>query len=388
MALNSHAIDPIKLLTSLAVGVESDAREQHLKKALQAFVTVSDTYRHFPKATVSIKATSESILSQKWVGRNYELIENSVSLHTAQKLDHGIDNSLKSGDEKKFDLSESESEEGTELDKADLEKMVEVMSPIRLSRGATFALLATYESGTYNPEPSRLSEVIAMSSGDSIFVAAQLLMDPAESDIKSTNIQWIRGNIGKPGIAMLVPPAEPLVKEREAAKWNVVNHHPFNGVFDNNFQGTSMHLSFTEYSQPLNAGIHGMRDAEIYFLEAIVSVYDSGTWIGDVSIINSMESKCFKLFKQLSSSCYHPSLQVRGMRMVSIDNWDEFIDYPSSIMVVRAKGNWLARLAAASLSVQRKHVTVVLSHESEICWPCIRNKYKLGPNTKDFALIA
>jgi hypothetical protein len=263
------------------------------------------------------------------------------------------------------------------------------MVSFRLSRAETFALLATYESGLLSPEPSLLSDVIAMSSGDSIFVATELLMDPADSRNPLTKVGWIRGNIGKPGIAMLVPPAEPLVKGRETAKWTVVNHHLFNGKLVDNFQGTSMHLSFTEYHQPLSAGKHGIRDTEIYFLEAIVSVHDKGTWIGDTDIVGSVANSKFEIIRR-NPLHRHPSPEERSMHMLSVDTWDEFIDYPRSIFIVRAEGNWVARLAATSLSIQRGHRTVVISHDPEIpvCWSCILDRYSLGPAENDLVLIA
>ncbi|KAF2732836.1 hypothetical protein EJ04DRAFT_389321, partial [Polyplosphaeria fusca] len=211
-----------------------------------------------------------------------------------------------------------------------------------------------------------LSNVMAMSSGDSIFVAAHLLVDPLDSrDLKPSSISRIRGNIGKPGIAMLLPPPELQVRPRNSASWQVINHTPFDGYFLDAFDGTSLHLSFTEYSRPMDVGIHGVRDADIYFLEAYVQVYFKGQWIGDVDIVSSLESEFMTLLDSRHASsgpseCCHQAKNLRAFRLIAIDNWDEFVDSPDEGMIVRAKNNWLARLAAASLSSQMQRKTVVM----------------------------
>jgi hypothetical protein len=186
--------------------------------------------------------------------------------------------------------------------------------------------------------------------------------------------------IGKAGIATLVPTADSLVKKRDSAKWDVINHVPFDSQFGDNFQGTSLHLSFTDYNQRLHTGIHGVRDAEIYFLEALVSVHDRGTWIGDLDVLGSIENQLCMTFERQIDCKHNP--QVQGIRVIAVDNWDELIDNPDGIMIMRAKENWLARLAGTSLSVQRRHATVVLSHKNGICWTCIQSQHFLNSTKK------
>ncbi len=52
----------------------------------------------------------------------------------------------------------------------------------------------------------------------------------------------------------------------------------------------------------------------------------------------------------------------------SIDCWEELLERPLEEGIVRAHGNWQARLAAAALGVQRGHKTFVLSED--FCWNC------------------
>src|SRR5258706_7397956 len=114
-------------------------------------------------------------------------------------------------------------------------------APLSLTRGETFALIETFETGSLNPDPAALSHVMAMSSGDSIFVAAQLLVDPVESQcLKPSLVCRIQGNIGKPGVVVLIPPPELQVKPRDSTDWKVINHSPFDGNLIDSFQGTSL----------------------------------------------------------------------------------------------------------------------------------------------------
>jgi hypothetical protein len=228
---------------------------------------------------------------------------------------------------------------------------------------------------------------MAMSSGDSIFVSAHLLVDPAETgSLGPSSISRIRGNVGKPGIAMLIPPLDPQVKPKESTNWEIINHAPFDGTLTDSFRGTSLHFSFTDYSRAIDTGVHGLKDAEIYFLEGLVSVHDGEKWIGDLDVIAALENQYFHIHEP-KVTCGHTAPNLRAFRMVSIDNWNEFLDHPNSVSIIRAKDNWLARLAFSTLSVKRKHQTIVLSHEGIICWPCIRDEYDLGPRSRDFAVI-
>lgn len=55
-------------------------------------------------------------------------------------------------------------------------------------------------------------------------------------------------------------------------------------------------------------------------------------------------------------------------KFVSIDSWDEILDSPIEVGVIRARGNWQARLAAAALAIQRGHETRIIP--DQVCWPC------------------
>lgn len=56
--------------------------------------------------------------------------------------------------------------------------------------------------------------------------------------------------------------------------------------------------------------------------------------------------------------------------LILVDSWDEFLDLPGTSVVVRACGNWQARLAMATSSVQQLKRTLVLPKRP--CLDCLR----------------
>ena len=83
--------------------------------------------------------------------------------------------------------------------------------PYTLSRSETFACIAMLESGSFNLNPNDLSDVMALSAGDSIYVAAPILCDPA-TQRRPHEITRIIGNLGRPGLAFLIAPRNPRIR--------------------------------------------------------------------------------------------------------------------------------------------------------------------------------
>ena len=264
-----------------------------------------------------------------------------------------------------------------------------------------FACIAMFETGSHSVSSGKLESVMAMSSGNSIYVASALLQDPLEpNSYGPQGIVRIVGNIDHPGVVMLVPPQAPLIREADPANWRVINHDEFDGKLESCFSGTSLHLSFTKYEVPLSVPI-GAVDAEVSMVETLISTHDQKHWVADLDIIANL--RCEELFKRLQSPhCRHegtgpkPSkenavLQIGracGRRLVSISSWEELLDPPENlgstcIGVVRAFDSWHARLATMSVSVQRRLRTVVLPTES-FCTICGADVYR---NMAEFAQI-
>ncbi|KAI4591531.1 hypothetical protein KJ359_013253 [Pestalotiopsis sp. 9143b] len=211
---------------------------------------------------------------------------------------------------------------------------------------------------------------MALAAGDSIYISAALLCDPFETPAQY-EVRRIKGNIGKPGMALLIPPQEPRKREEE---WKLAGQRPFDGRLENSFHTTSLHLWFTDYTLPIDTGSHGTRDFEIYFLESVVSIHDKGKWVADVDILTNVEKR--ELLRipidhnHLESSACSESneLVINNPMFTSIDDWDEILELPDALGMVRSHKNWLGRLAAAALSSQLGHSPIVLP--DEFCWRC------------------
>jgi hypothetical protein len=270
------------------------------------------------------------------------------------------------------------------------------IQPLSLSQA--FACVAMFESGTCNADPDALSEVFAMSSGNSLYVAGALLCDPSEQP-GPTEIRRVVGNIGRSGITFLISPPEVKIREPDPEKWMAINHNPFDGKLEDYFQKTSIHLSFTAYELPLfmEKTQRHIIDQDVTLVEALVSVYDGGSWVAEVDIL-----KAFSLDVSRIDICQSHDSREKGhekrttyieviqqhpqLAATSIENWDELIEAPDSgVIAVRAHKNWVARLAAIAVCAKEEFITIVLPEEP--CWKCCANEIPLGTNKGRIALI-
>ena len=67
-------------------------------------------------------------------------------------------------------------------------------------------------------------------------------------------------------------------------------------------------------------------------------------------------------------------------KITSIDNWAEMMNHLPSTSIVRAKGNWDARLALASVMKMRQDNAIIA--KDQVCWACIliiSKKLNLSP---------
>ena len=122
----------------------------------------------------------------------------------------------------------------------------------RPSYADSFACLLTFESGGLRSKRQELESVMAVSSRNSIFVAAIILSDPAHAS-EGPSIRRLVGNIGKPGITLLVPPPNLLIKSPDR-DFRAVRHAKYDLERVDSCSGTSLHLSFTKWIVPLNRG--------------------------------------------------------------------------------------------------------------------------------------
>ena len=254
-----------------------------------------------------------------------------------------------------------------------------------MSRAAMFSLVFYFESGGVSMPEKSLQGVMAISCGNSLFVASHLLADPAEN-IPSYSVQKIPGNIGRPGIALLIPPENPRIRKAELDKWKMIEHAAFDGTRPiGQFEGTSVQLSFTGYELGVDTGQHGLRGRAAFFSETRVSVLSQGAWVADVDLLGGIESR--QLHQECADHTHSCGPPKGDMKCISIDNWEEILDPPKGLGIVRATGGWIARLSAVAIFTQMGYLCLVVQGDSPICWDCIKREARDNGKQEDRIIL-
>ena len=299
---------------------------ENLGFSLKAFASFINVYRFLPEATISLKIAHRPLHEASW------------ARHAASRKEVYVSREYNAPTAWYWSLSLAE----------------------------TFACIAMFESGTYDLDPSALEHVFAVSSSNSLFVAAPLLNDPSQRD-NDRMVLRVVGNIGRAGIAMLIAPQDPRIRKLESDTWELISHAPFDGKIEDSFRNTSLHLSFTQYTMPVQTGDYGGQDIETYFLESLISVYDRDKWVADLDVLNMLGSKFFQRHTY-TKVCDHRHGQTPEFDLISIDNWEELLDREEVLTVVRAHRNPMARLATAAVSVRQGRPTIILP--DDFCFAC------------------
>ena len=244
------------------------------------------------------------------------------------------------------------------------------LTRLNLSRPSTLACIVHFESGTILLESDKLDDTLAIASGNSIFVISAVVSDPFK-DLAVNSVKRIIGNIGRTGICMLVAPFEPKIRPL-GNQYNLVEHAAYDRKRENNFKGTSLHLSFTNWTLALEVkGVKGRTiDQEAYLVESVISVLDSGKWVADLDILGINFQALTRL--RPSQNCPGHHDERTDYDYTSLDSWEELLDGPMSVGVFRAHGNWAARLAAVSILSQKNqaHAVRILGPEA-FCLECL-----------------
>jgi hypothetical protein len=292
-------------------------RKNPLHESLRALASAADIYRLLPSATVSVSViVFQNLYEARWVPR----------IATSEQT---------------------------------------------MTRAETFACLAFFETGNLDLSPDTLGNVLAMASGDSMFISTALLCDPSEVPNKF-EVTRVVGNIGRPGLAMLIAPEFPRSRDAVLGDWKFISHAPFRGDTFDSFKGTSMHLSFSGYSASLlPSDKHGVQDIDAYLLETVLSVYNGSEWIGDLNFLKTLESKNTFVRVDQVFDCGHDRKYEDNFRFVVFDSWEELLEGSEDTAVARAYKNWQARLALTCIAVQRGYKVFVLPRS--VCWKCLYN---------------
>lgn len=244
-----------------------------------------------------------------------------------------------------------------------------IFLPIPIRRADAFALVVFLETGVHQLDANKLENVMAVCSGDSIYAAVPLLCDPGEQPAPY-ELRRVFGNVGRAGISLLIPPANPRLKKVGIESWNVIAHLPFDGVAQDSFDKTSLHLWHTGYHEAVAEIRHqGAQDIEIFFLESVISVYNSGDFVGDLDILKMLDDLQLHRLTPCDD-CNHGAMRLdEYSKLKTIDSWMELLQPANGLLVVRAHGNWLGRLAATAISLSLGMRTFVLPEDAaQRCW--------------------
>jgi hypothetical protein len=245
-----------------------------------------------------------------------------------------------------------------------------------LNEQEAFACIALFATGQHNLDPSIFLDVIGISYGNTLYVLDILLNDPWQSFCskeRNQKICCLTGNVGSPGLSLLVSVDEPMQDESNLENWRLVNHHDYDGKLEDNFRQTSLQLSLTGYAHPVVREEHGARYKDAFYVETVISVHDHGKWIGDVDILSMYRNRGSVV---MEPGCAHteeeriPSSDFGRVR--SVDGWPEFTDPPLDACVIRASENWTARLAICAISDVRGDKLLICN--SSLCWACVKRQ--------------
>lgn len=231
-----------------------------------------------------------------------------------------------------------------------------------------------YLEGGFDLDPDSLERAFALAFEESIYFSMKLTCDPWDLP-NPYEVKRVTGNVGKSGLTLLIPPETPMILDRNETSWRLMTTAQFNGKPENHFSKTSMHFSFTEYNVPLvQSGDVQEQDSQVSLLESVVSVYDSGRWIGDVDVLECLGSTLFVRKEDRGCDGKHEHCNFEGV--ASAESWDDVLDPPPGDCVIRAHGSWVARLATVTVFIEAQ----VAGGEESIavfpngaCWGCLGN---------------
>ncbi|KAK4206319.1 hypothetical protein QBC37DRAFT_133716 [Rhypophila decipiens] len=252
----------------------------------------------------------------------------------------------------------------------------------------SISLIAYFETGKdlLGGESSEtFGRLLGACIGDSIYIPRKIILDPYDQAETSQRFTRLLGNIGKPGLTLLTCPRQPDSRDNATSNWRQCSA-PYDGVPEDMFRQTTLHLSLTEWSSPLwGSSAVGERDSNGIHAEAVVSVRDAGRWVADIDPFRALQTEHITTLNS-QQSCSHLK-KVRGRplpHMKTIATWDQVLDCDEGLIVVKAHNNWVGRLAVVSVlshhcKLRQKRIVICPGSES-VCWECVRLTSNLNLN--------
>ncbi|KAI0856354.1 hypothetical protein F4860DRAFT_506763 [Xylaria cubensis] len=246
---------------------------------------------------------------------------------------------------------------------------------------ATQASVISYFAGGCNVHPDDISwNVSGISVGDSLIVPNRLLDDPFQAHRGSACFVRILGNIGQPGLVIFSSVQSPMSAKLDQSNWRFANQQVFNGMRENALGSTSMHLSFTNWKHAIDqVKEHGTQDSQCHKMESVISIREKGRWIGDVDVMAALRSNNV-YFMAPQPPCTHSPNAAPLQDMQSIESWNGLSDISAGLVVVRAHGSWLARLAATAFlaqqgNMEQSFVRRITVCPPNVCWQCHKPEF-------------
>ena len=248
-----------------------------------------------------------------------------------------------------------------------------------LTRAQTFACLLHFATGSQDIQPEHLEGIFAVSVENSLYVAETLLSDPSV-EVPQHSVQRLTGNIGQSGISLLIGVKNPEIGQ-PGNDYSLVKHEAYDYARENNYLGTSLHLSLTGWSVPLlveNSIRLRTIDQNVRYVESVISVQDHGKHISDLELPDyaniHFERPHLIELNACATPSHVPSTKL-GHQYISIDDWEELFDPPlEGVSIIRARGNWAARLAAAAILAQKQSNFALICGE-HFCLACLEKYY-------------
>lgn len=407
-----HAFSPSRAAEALADFLEEG--DWKYIGALKAIATMNSLYGDLNQATVDVKVFERSLVETKWFGaladeatwgcrdnteddvRGPEVVPSEIDHHDYENDDGCMPNFF---DDMMQSMQASNTAQGSSTGTPKQHSRQNVMKtlrrtlrPSRMSTCQSFSGILFFEN-SFDLQPSQVSNVMAMSTGNSLFIAASLLCDPAKPP-RGSKIRHVMGNVGKPGMALLVPPLEPRMMTLGINQWHLIDRVRWDGMGRDSFKDSTLHLWFTGKNQEVDVGYSGAQDRELYVLESAVSLYGKGgEWVADLDILKMLqeppfvyrqehsrpESKAVTKGTRSKNSVAGPILACHGkhvpqyryedLPLVAVENWAELIQDEQLNCIFMATGNWQARLAVTMLCIAQGRRVCLLP--DLVCWQCV-----------------
>ncbi|KAI1127780.1 hypothetical protein F5Y10DRAFT_277882 [Nemania abortiva] len=384
--------------------------------SLQAFASLYSLYRKLTQSSIDVRILSRPLAHTQWVLSLFgpdSVVNSPPHLSEEEISEEEKDESGDRSDTGPHESSFMDALECMEIPQLRrkpshkpfgpgelISKVLNFLRARNMTTEQSFSCVLLCEN-SFDIALTRLGNVIALSSDNSLFVDASLTTDPADQP-RGTKIRHVMGNIGKQGTALLVPPIEPNMMTLGIERWPLINFSAWVGQAMDCFADSSLHIWFTGFTQEVDIGYIGAQDKELYIVESVVSLYAKAEWIADLDILKTIQSPS-SIYRHIQTSpvkerqiVYYKKKAPRvltnralvpcedghkggyeygEMPLVAVENWTELLTKTQKNCIFLANSNWQARLAAMMICIAQGRMVCLLS--DNVCWNCVNLAKKL-----------